>query len=91
MLFDKLWQRHVVSEPATPGYRLRVDLPGQIIVTPDGSAIRFAVDAFRKHCLVDGLDGGNDDFSAVGATFKRPCIGPALRPCFGDRKFEPPP
>ncbi len=38
------------------GYQLRVDLPAQIIRTPDGREIDFEVDAFRKHCLVNGLD-----------------------------------
>ncbi|MDH4229384.1 MAG: 3-isopropylmalate dehydratase small subunit [Nitrospirota bacterium] len=38
------------------GYRLMVDLPAQTITTPGGETIRFEVDAFRKGCLVDGLD-----------------------------------
>lgn len=41
---------------ATPGYRLRVDLPAQTVTRPDGHAIGFAVDAFRKECLVNGWD-----------------------------------
>ncbi len=41
---------------ATPGYRLRVDLPAQTVTRPDGQAIGFAVDAFRKECLVNGWD-----------------------------------
>jgi 3-isopropylmalate/(R)-2-methylmalate dehydratase small subunit len=41
---------------ATPGYTLRVDLPGQVIRTPDQGEISFEVDAFRKDCLVRGLD-----------------------------------
>jgi 3-isopropylmalate/(R)-2-methylmalate dehydratase small subunit len=40
--------------------RIAVDLPAQsltpVVVGPDGMAIPFAVDAFRKHCLVQGLD-----------------------------------
>ncbi|MCG6976500.1 MAG: 3-isopropylmalate dehydratase small subunit [Acidiferrobacterales bacterium] len=39
-----------------PGYTLDVDLEKQTIVTPDGEAIAFEVDQFRKHCLVNGLD-----------------------------------
>ncbi len=38
------------------GYQLTVNLEKQIITTPDGEIIRFDVDAFRKHCLVNGLD-----------------------------------
>jgi 3-isopropylmalate/(R)-2-methylmalate dehydratase small subunit len=38
------------------GYALRIDLPSQTIERPDGSLLRFEVDAFRKHCLLNGLD-----------------------------------
>ncbi|MCB1910133.1 MAG: 3-isopropylmalate dehydratase small subunit [Rhodocyclaceae bacterium] len=41
---------------ATPGYRLRVDLAGQTVTTPAGELIPFEVDAFRKDCLLRGLD-----------------------------------
>jgi 3-isopropylmalate/(R)-2-methylmalate dehydratase small subunit len=41
---------------AQPGYRLTVDLPQQVVLTPDGKSHAFAIDAFRKHCLVNGLD-----------------------------------
>ena len=40
----------------TPGYRLLIDLPAQTVTTPAGESITFSVDAFRKHCLVNGLD-----------------------------------
>ncbi|MFN8926141.1 MAG: 3-isopropylmalate dehydratase small subunit [Rhodospirillales bacterium] len=33
-----------------------VDLDAQTITRPDGQAIRFEIDAFRKHCLMNGLD-----------------------------------
>lgn len=39
-----------------PGYRLTVDLPAQRVVRPDGHAIAFEVDAFRKECLLNGWD-----------------------------------
>jgi len=39
-----------------PGYALTIDLPAQVISTPGGEAIRFKVDAFRKDCLIRGLD-----------------------------------
>ncbi|MDF1629509.1 MAG: 3-isopropylmalate dehydratase small subunit [Alcanivoracaceae bacterium] len=38
------------------GYRLTVDLAEQKIIRPDGEAIAFEIDAFRKHCLLNGLD-----------------------------------
>jgi 3-isopropylmalate/(R)-2-methylmalate dehydratase small subunit len=41
---------------ATPGYRLQLNLAAQTLTTPDGEAIAFDVDAFRKHRLLNGLD-----------------------------------
>mgnify|MGYP000143252692 CR=1 FL=1 len=38
------------------GYQLAVDLDKQLISTPDNENIKFEVDAFRKHCLLNGLD-----------------------------------
>ena len=35
---------------------LSVDLECQVIRGPDGGALPFEVDAFRKHCLLNGLD-----------------------------------
>jgi 3-isopropylmalate/(R)-2-methylmalate dehydratase small subunit len=35
---------------------LTIDLPAQEIRGPDGGVIRFDIDAFRKHCLINGLD-----------------------------------
>ena len=40
----------------TPGYRLKVDLERQSITAPDGAVYKFEVEAFRKHCLLNGLD-----------------------------------
>jgi 3-isopropylmalate/(R)-2-methylmalate dehydratase small subunit len=36
--------------------RIEVDLEAQTITLSDGQVIRFEVDAFRKHCLLNGLD-----------------------------------
>ncbi|HQQ74908.1 MAG TPA: 3-isopropylmalate dehydratase small subunit [Pseudomonadales bacterium] len=41
---------------ATEGYQLTVDLPSQQVLTPSGQRFDFSVDAFRKHCLLNGLD-----------------------------------
>ena len=35
---------------------LTVDLASQEIKGPDGGTIHFEIDAFRKHCLLNGLD-----------------------------------
>ena len=49
---DNLFNEMYSSE----GYRLLVDLPAQTSTTPAGDVITFDVDAFRKHCLINGLD-----------------------------------
>ncbi len=36
--------------------RLAVDLEAQTVTTTDGREIRFEIDPFRKHCLLNGLD-----------------------------------
>lgn len=41
---------------ATPGFRLKVDLESQRIHSRDGIDAAFEVDAFRRHCLLNGLD-----------------------------------
>ena len=41
---------------SNPGYELEVDLPAQTVTRPDGTKLSFEVDAFRKHCLINGLD-----------------------------------
>jgi len=41
---------------ATEGYRLRVDLLARTITTPSREQIGFSVDAFRRRCLLEGLD-----------------------------------
>src|ERR1700690_1782252 len=35
---------------------LTIDLPAQEIHGPDGGVVKFELDAFRKQCLVEGLD-----------------------------------
>ena len=35
---------------------LTVDLESQTITGPDGGAVKFDIDPFRKHCLQEGLD-----------------------------------
>ena len=35
---------------------LTIDLEAQEIHGPDGGTVHFAVDAFKKHCLLNGLD-----------------------------------
>ncbi|MFZ5699713.1 MAG: 3-isopropylmalate dehydratase small subunit [Pseudomonadota bacterium] len=49
---DQLFRETAVSE----GYRLTVDLAKQTVTTPSGQSFAFEIDAFRKHCLLNGLD-----------------------------------
>jgi len=41
---------------ANPGYQLTVDLQAQTVTREDGKVYNFEIDAFRKHCLLNGLD-----------------------------------
>jgi len=42
---------------AFPGFRLVIDLQAQTVATTDGSKLmHFEIDAFRKNCLINGLD-----------------------------------
>jgi 3-isopropylmalate/(R)-2-methylmalate dehydratase small subunit len=41
---------------AFPGYALSVDLERQVIIKPSGDELPFEVQAFRKYCLINGLD-----------------------------------
>jgi 3-isopropylmalate/(R)-2-methylmalate dehydratase small subunit len=41
---------------ANEGYRLTVDLARQHVIKPSGDVFSFEVEAFRKHCLLNGLD-----------------------------------
>jgi 3-isopropylmalate/(R)-2-methylmalate dehydratase small subunit len=41
---------------ANVGYKLVIDLEKQTISAPNGTSYPFEVEAFRKHCLLNGLD-----------------------------------
>lgn len=49
---------------AEKGLQLEVDLPSQTISRPSGEKIPFEIDAFRKDCLINGLDD-------IGLTLKK--------------------
>lgn len=49
---DRLFQELYANE----GYQLTVDLQAQTVTTPAGEVIPFEVDAFRRDCLLQGLD-----------------------------------
>jgi 3-isopropylmalate/(R)-2-methylmalate dehydratase small subunit len=41
---------------ADPNVTVKIDLPKQTLTTPSGRMVEFPVDAFSKHCLVNGVD-----------------------------------
>ena len=51
---------------ATEGYAVTIDLERQVVVEPDGAEHAFEVDAFRKRCMLNGLDdiGWTFEYSA---------------------------
>ena len=49
---------------AKPGYQLTIDLAAQTVTTPSGEAMGFAIDDFRKQCLLNGWD-------EIGLTLRR--------------------
>ena len=49
---------------AQEGYALTVDLQEQKVLTPSGEVMPFQVDAFRRQCLLQGLDD-------IGLTLQR--------------------
>ena len=49
-------QRIMAKAKAHPGYRMTVDLEAQRITDNDGLSVAFDVDAFRRFCLLNGLD-----------------------------------
>jgi len=59
-IVDRLFDQMYASE----GYELTVDLQRQRVITPDGEEIPFEVDAFRRQCLLEGLDD-------IGLTLQR--------------------
>jgi len=39
-----------------PNITVKVDLAAQTLTLPGGQTVQFPVDAFAKHCLVEGVD-----------------------------------
>jgi len=48
---------HLFNEAAVfNGYQLTIDLEKQQVIAPDGRTYDFEITAFRKYCMVNGLD-----------------------------------
>ncbi len=61
-----------LMDDATKGEnaRITVDLESQVVTASDGTQFPFEVDAFKKHCLMNGLDDiglSLEKVSAIGA------------------------
>ncbi len=46
----------LLADASKPGAELTIELAQQTIRRPDGSLIRFDIEEFRKHCMLNGLD-----------------------------------
>jgi 3-isopropylmalate/(R)-2-methylmalate dehydratase small subunit len=64
VLSEEVVQQLFEEVAGAEGYQLTIDLPTQTVTTPSGQTISFEVDAFRKHCLLNGLDD-------IGLTLQR--------------------
>jgi 3-isopropylmalate/(R)-2-methylmalate dehydratase small subunit len=40
----------------SPGAIVKIDLASQTLTLPDGTSVEFPIDAFSKHCLLEGVD-----------------------------------
>ncbi|MDD3608852.1 MAG: 3-isopropylmalate dehydratase small subunit [Halothiobacillaceae bacterium] len=56
VLDEKIVDELFRAVQAKPGLELTVDLEAQVVRLPDGRELGFEVDAFRRHCLLNGLD-----------------------------------
>ncbi len=41
---------------ASSGATVKIDLASQTLTLPDGTSVEFPIDAFAKHCLLEGVD-----------------------------------
>eukprot|EP00984_Skeletonema_dohrnii_P037759 scaffold40190_cov117-Skeletonema_dohrnii-CCMP3373.AAC.1 len=46
----------LLEDAATPGTEITVDLENSKVIRPNGDEFSFEIDAFKKHCLLNGLD-----------------------------------
>ena len=60
---------------------ITIDLPKQEIRGPDGGTVKFDIDPFRKHCLLNGLDDialSLEKVTSIDAFEKKQAASPAL-------------
>lgn len=56
VLDEAVVDRLIKETEVTTDYRLFVDINAQTVSIPSGEIHHFELDAFRKHCLLNGLD-----------------------------------
>jgi 3-isopropylmalate/(R)-2-methylmalate dehydratase small subunit len=48
---------HIIKQAESrPGYQVTVDLERRLVTGSDEFSVRFEIDEFRRHCLLNGLD-----------------------------------
>lgn len=75
-------QRDMLMKDAEKGSnaRIEVDLDAQTITSSDGTVFNFEVDAFKKHCLLNGLDDIGLTMEKVGSIDTYETQASAARP-----------
>jgi len=60
-----------------PNVTVKIDLPNQTLMTPNGRKVEFPVDSFAKHCLLEGVDdlGYTLQYEAEIAAFEAARVG----------------
>ncbi len=56
VLDENIVDEYFSAEKNAETYELTINLATQTITDPDGKVQHFEIDAFRKHCLLNGLD-----------------------------------
>ncbi|MBS3803347.1 MAG: 3-isopropylmalate dehydratase small subunit [Oleiphilaceae bacterium] len=56
VLDEKIVDQLFAEAEANEGYELAIDLEANTVTTPSGESFTFAVDDFRRECLLKGLD-----------------------------------
>ncbi|MCC6538075.1 MAG: 3-isopropylmalate dehydratase small subunit [Bryobacterales bacterium] len=56
IVVDKATHAKLMAAAADEAATVKVDLASQTMTLPDGSSVTFPVDAFARHCLLEGID-----------------------------------
>ena len=55
-IVDDLFNRANIDSGAAPGLQISIDLEAQTVSVAGENIASFEIDAFRKHCMLNGLD-----------------------------------